>query len=739
LLTGELSVKRLFSELTADATSPKLVSALAIGLVIGVLVVVVEVSFAAMIFSGPLASLATRGAGLTLFGALVMCAYLTLSSSFRSTIGIPQDVPLAVLASLGAAVMAALGQVPPEAAFMTMVAILGLSTLFTGVSFALIGQFGLSNFFRFIPYPVVGGFLAGSGWLLTKGGISVMSPISPGLETLPQLFSESALWSWGPGVAYAVLLFMVMRRWSHFLILPGSIVLFTGIYYVAFQILGLSILEAKEAGILLSGVPTGGLWPAFTPAELGDVRWDLVLSQLPGIATVMLVTLICLLLNLSGLELGSGHNVDLNREFRDAGIANLLGGLGGSSPGGQTLSLSLMCYVTGAYTRLTGLIAAVVTGGVLFLGGGVLEYFPLPMLGGLLVFLGITFMHDWLVASRRKLPWADFAILVCIFLVIGFSGFLEGVAVGLVATVILFVVRFSRVDVIRNRFSVATRSSRKKRPIPHRTILQTEGERMQGYELGGYIFFGSASPLGERLHKGLEATPPPWCVLLDFTDVSGFDVSAVNAFRQFIATAHSHDIPTVLTSAPKRFLDMLSPTLSQQEREAMVIAKDMDHGLEVCEDIVIARQEEVLTGQDQSRDTLFAQSVDDMMVHLDRQAAFEALTEQLAPWLRDRTFEPGDILVAKGEEPAGLQLLVSGAATAQDPDSGVRFANLGPGDILAPQAAFGSHAAMEHIVADGPCRTMELTPEARTLLEQEAPSLALELDRYLISTFTTTT
>ncbi len=732
-------MKRLYSELIADATSPKLVSALAIGLVVGVLLVVIEVSFAAMIFSGPLASLATRGAGLTLFGALVMCAYLTLSSSFRSTISIPQDVPLAVLASLGAAVMATLGQVPPEAAFMTMVAILGLSTLLTGASFALIGHFGLSNFFRFIPYPVVGGFLAGSGLLLAKGGVSVMSAISPGLETLPLLFSESALWQWGPGVAYALLLFMVMKRWSHFLILPGSIVLITGLYYGAFQMLGLSVLEAKEAGILLSGVPTGGLWPAFSPAELGDVRWDIVLSLLPGIATVILVTLICLLLNLNGLELGSGRNLDLNREFRDAGIANLLAGLGGSSPGGQTLSLSLMCFVTGAYTRLTGLIAAVVAGAVLFLGGGVLEYFPLPMLGGLLVFLGITFMHDWLVASCRKLPWPDFSILVCIFLVIGFTGFLEGVAVGLVATVILFVIRFSRVDVIRNRFSVATRSSRKKRPIPHRTILQTEGERMQGYELGGYIFFGSASPLGERLHKKLEATPPPWCVLLDFTDVSGFDVSAVNTFRQFIATAHSHGIRTVLTSAPKRFLDMLSPTLSQQEREAMVVTEDMDWGLEACEEIIITRQEQIPVDQGQSRDTLFAQSVDDMMAHLDRQAAFEALTEQLAPWLRDRTFEPCDTLVAKGEESAGLQLLVSGAATAQDPDSGVRFANLGPGDVLTPQAAFRTHAAKEHIVADAPCRTMELTPEARTLLEQEAPSLALELDRYLISTFTMTT
>lgn len=77
-------MKSLFKELAEDATSPKMVPALALGLVIGVLLVVIGVSFAAMIFSGPLAPLATRGAGLTLFGCASLCGFLAISSSFRS-------------------------------------------------------------------------------------------------------------------------------------------------------------------------------------------------------------------------------------------------------------------------------------------------------------------------------------------------------------------------------------------------------------------------------------------------------------------------------------------------------------------------------------------------------------------------------------------------------------------------------------------------------------------------------
>ena len=39
-----------------------------------------------------------------------------------------------------------------------------------------------------MPYPVVGGFLAGIGWLLVKGGIYVASDESPYLTPIGDLF-----------------------------------------------------------------------------------------------------------------------------------------------------------------------------------------------------------------------------------------------------------------------------------------------------------------------------------------------------------------------------------------------------------------------------------------------------------------------------------------------------------------------------------------------------------------------
>lgn len=725
-------MRSLLKELTDDLLSQRLVPALALGCVIGVLIVVIEVSLSAMIFSGPLAPLATRAAGLLLFGAVVMGVLLALTSSFRSTICLPQDAPVAVLAGMGPVVVAAMGMASPEATFMTMVAAMGSATLATGLALAAIGRFRLTNLFRFMPYPVVGGFLAGGGWLLTVGGLSVMSGIDVNFDTMRSMLDASLLVKWGPGALYAIVLWLVLKRWPHFLILPASLLFVTALYYAAFQIAGISLAEARSTGFLLSGVPAHGLWPAFGPADLGMVRWDVVFDQLPIMGAVFLVTLIGLLLNVSGIELGSGIDVDFNKEFRNAGLANIVGAAGGSSPGAHALSLSLLCRMTGAYTRLAGLVAAAVVGAVLFAGGAALEFFPLPVLGGLLVFLGIDIMDTWLCSTYRKLPLPDYLVLGSIFLSICQLGFLKGVGIGLLITTALFIIRFSRVDVIRERFDGTMRHSRASRSIPNRVILQTNGNRLQGYQLTGYLFFGSAARLGEELKAGLAASPSPWCMLLNFSGVSGFDVSSVSAFQRLFESAHKATIPVVIANPPHRFKDMLSRALPPAVLEGIRFAPDLDQGLELCEDMITEKFERTLETQGPAQESLFDVTVDDMLAHLDRQVDFEALVEQLAPWLTERSFEQGDVIVAQGTPYEGMLLIVWGAATSRSVDKSSRLAHYGPGSVVAPRAAFAPCTATERMEADGTCRLAVLTGAARHLLEQQDPALALKLDRYIM-------
>ena len=725
-------VPALASELLVDAKSAKFPAALSVGVFMAVRRIFGGIYLAAIIFSGPLAPFAVRGAGALLFGSCALCLITALTSTYKGALSAPMSAPAAILFTIGVSVTASMPDASGEAMFVTMIVIMGLSTVVTAACFLLIGEFRLANLFRFMPYPVVSGFLAGLGWFMVTGSFSVMTGISPNWETLPRLLDLDMIWRWAPGVLYAFGLFFIMRRWSHFLILPASAVLAIGLCHAVLFALGISVEQAGEAGILLAGIPTGSLWPPIGLGDLIQVDWGVVALQVPDLLGIALIMLILLVMNVSAVELGANVEMDMNREFRAGTVGCLIAGLGGSSPGCIGAGRSMMSHAAGANTRLTGIVTALLMGPVLFVGGGVLEIFPRLLIGGLVLFVGINLLNKWLVATRKQMPLSDYGIVVSIAVAVGLLGFLEGLAVGLVVTVIFFVVRFSRVDVVAASFTGRDRTSKRIRSAIHRAILREHGDRVRVHLLGGYIFFGSASSLGDRLKRTLKADPPPICLLLDFAGVSGFDISAVNVFSRVIRAARQVQSQVVLSTMPERFRLRLRRSLPDRDWRNLFFEEDLDHGLERCEEIVIAEWTRLHGTSQDTREALFDVSIDDAVRQLEKQARFEELTKRLRPWLQFRDYAAGETIVARGERQEGMQLLIGGRAAVRGEHGEARMAEYGPGDALEPQAAFEDHVAGVDVAAAEPCRTVLMTASARQSLERDDLALAQELSKHLI-------
>ena len=724
----------LASELRADAASAKLPAALSTGLVVAVLILVFGPALATTVFAGPLTPFVARGTGMMLFGCFALCLITALTGSYRGTVSAPNFAPAAALFTIGSAVAASMSLASGEALFATMVVIVALSTLTTALCFLLIGQLRLATLFRFMPYPLVGGFLAGLGWVLSVSSISIMCGITLNWETVPELLESDIIRKWAPGVAYALVLLPVTKLRPHYLVLPASVVLSVGLCHAVLFSLGISAEEARAAGILFVGMPADASWPPVGLGDLTHVDWSVVASQLPAILGVTLVALICIVLHAGALELGSGVELDLNREFRAEGAASLVAGLGGSSPGCNASPMSLISHATGAETRLTGIVVALAVGSVLFFGGDLLAILPTPLLGGLVLFVGLGLLNDWLVASRKTLPWTDYGIVLVVSIVIGVFGFLEGVAVGLVAAVIFFVVRFSGVDVIGASFTARDRQSRRARSATHRAILRHHGERVRAYRLRGYIIFGNVSPMGNHVKQALGADPAPLCLLLDFAAVSGFDVSAANVIFRSVRAARAQGTHIVLSAVAEHVRSILRRGLPEGEWRSLIFEEDLDRGLERCEDLVIAEWDRLNAGSDDARDALFGLSIDHAVREVERQVRFEALIERLEPRLQDRVYAVGETIVARGEEQEGMQFLTQGRAMAREEDAGARMDEYGPGDVLVAEAAFGDHTAEITVLAVDLCRTALMTPSARLSLERDDLELTVELDRYLIDT-----
>ncbi len=155
---------------------------IAAGIIVGAVETVLAVAFAAFVFGGLLSQSLPDGIGLYLAAAVLTLATLAWRAGRRGVVGSVQDAAAAVLAVAAAAAAAKATQLQQVATlagledyegpdvFLTVIAATLVVTVLCGVVFLVLGWRRWGNLIRFVPYPVVGGFLAGTGWLLLTGG-----------------------------------------------------------------------------------------------------------------------------------------------------------------------------------------------------------------------------------------------------------------------------------------------------------------------------------------------------------------------------------------------------------------------------------------------------------------------------------------------------------------------------------------------------------------------------------------
>jgi sulfate permease, SulP family len=281
-----------------------------------------------------------------------------LTTSVRGAIAVPQDTTAAVLALAAAGIAARVRASAAQAeGFWTVVAAIAITSLVTGLFFLVLGRFKVGSFIRFVPYPVVGGFLAGTGWLLMRGAINLMTGFPVGLAQLPRMVQLGVVPLCLPGAMFGVILLAAVRRVNSLVVMPVLVAAMAAFYGVLL-VTSTSLADAGARGWLLGPFPTGGLWSPPTGAALSRDDWQAITAQATGLGTVPVLGAIALLLNASGLELSVRRDIDLDRELESAGLANLAAGLGGSPVGYHALSFSILPHRLGANARLAGLLAA---------------------------------------------------------------------------------------------------------------------------------------------------------------------------------------------------------------------------------------------------------------------------------------------------------------------------------------------------------------------------------------------
>ena len=344
-----------------------LMKGLSVGLVRSFTIAISLFALASIVFTGELEPYVLQGTGMFFAGTAILCLFLAFFGKFPAPVA-TTPIPVALVMVAIADAINLQGQ---ELYYTYVFSIIGC-TLLTGVLFWTIGYFRFANFFRFVPFTVSAGALAGSGVLILLMALR-LAGIDWRPESWSSLFEPAVFWKWFLSLGLGGLLIAATRLWRRFWVLPAIFGAFCLLFHLGLVLLNVSIEEAMAAGLLVDVDWSGALWPAYAWDEVEAVNLGVAAMQLINGSVLFLVLLVLTVVSFAQLEIGAGMEMDWNKEFKLHGWANLISGAGGGIPGAMVASATLPNIALRANTPVTSIVIAVVLVLFVFFGSSLCD------------------------------------------------------------------------------------------------------------------------------------------------------------------------------------------------------------------------------------------------------------------------------------------------------------------------------------------------------------------------------
>ena len=668
----------------------------------GLMEATVAISIAALLFVGEASSHLGAAAIALLIGNAIGNVVVTWRSNFSVVVARAQSNLAVVMSAVTVGIAADAG---PDDAGITVWFFVVASTLGAALLIYAVGRFRLGKIVRFIPTPVISGFLAATGWLLLVGGFNVSFGRSLGLDDVSDLlFDWTSLQRWIPAVILAIVI-ALSRSAGQTIGLVGSV---AGFHIIVSALGNRDRVEAD--GWTLGPLPDASQVSVFNPVDIADVDWQALSGGLPGLFAVAIIALLLALLGVSGLESSNGDHVDVDRELRVSGAATAASGaVGGSivfgAIGSTALARDFSLTSKAVTIALVGVTAATVVAGL-----SAIEQIPRFVAGGLLLSPALSLLRSWVRDSLLGRPIADQLVTAAIPIAVAVFGLLPGVGLGIALAVVLFVWRYAAIDPVRVSSSVAAMRSALDRPTEDEAFLDEQGHRIVVRELSGYLFFGSAAGVAQEVRDAVadRDDDQPLQVLIDFRRVSGMDTSAISELAKIEALCESDNVRLHYSFDPAKF-----PALA--ETCAAHTHVDLDHGLEAAEDVLLAERS----------NPVVAASTEDA-----------ALPADLLQWFWRVEVEAGMTVIRAGDETSRLFYVESGeleVMSTVDDQASIRLRRVRPGSFLGEVNFFGGKRANATVVVRSPGVLWFLDRDYYNQLRVRRPETAIAMHELILA------
>lgn len=589
------------------------------------------------------------------------------------------SAPAAAVLSAFSLEYIALG-VNPDIIFIMLM----LVTLFTGIFQIAFGLLRLGQLIKYMPFPVVSGYLSGVGLYIIASQLPKFLGAPQGWHFW-QTLQDPFAWQWQSMVIGTVTIIAMMKGDKIFRSIPTVITaLIAGIG--TYTVLGFfdSSLLLPNNPFIIGELGTSGeinfIW-IFTGRfqELSQLSWNTVtLLFFPALTLAALLSIdtlkTCVILD---SITHSFHNS--NQELIAQGSGNITASLIGGMPGSGTMGPTMVNLTSGATSNLSGLFEGVMSVVAFVILGSFMGWIPVAALAGILIVIGLRMIDKHsikLLQSRKTI--LDFFIIVIVTLTALTVSLIAASGVGLVLAIVLYITQQIWASVVYRQLDGREIKSKIVRSREQEAILDEKGDEFSLYELHGSLFFGTANQLYSMLQEDLQHKK---YIILDMKRVQTVDLTAAHILLQIKDILHDKSGYLILTRLPHKL-----PTGEDLESyfnhvgllkhlSPIKVFNDLDDAIEWVEDSIL--HESLI---EEHGERLLELSDFDLFTERN----IDTL-EEIESLLECRSYKKGEVIYSEGDSMGEIFLIRRGLVRIMLPHIGrksIHLSTLGQGNFF---------------------------------------------------------
>jgi len=632
--------------------------------------------------------------------------------------------PCAPAAAVLAAYVAQQGLAHPESA----VILVTLIAMLAGILQLAFGLAGGGRLIKYIPYPVVAGYLSGVGCLIILSQV----PKFLGLPKDTSLFQgliNPGMWNiQGVYVGLVTVLGMILALRLTRAVPAPIIALGSGIAaYFSLTVFYPELTSLAGNPLVIGDLGTTGF------AAIGTAfssRW----ISLQSLTTESLLTIIVPALTLSILLAidtlktcvvvdaltRSRHNS--NRELVAQGLGNVASSLVGGLPGAGTMGATLVNISSGGHSRFSGMLEGVFSAAAFLIFGSFVAWIPVPALAGILLVVAFKMIdRNSFHLLKQRTTIVDFLVIAAVVATAIAFNLIAAAGVGLGLAILLFMRDQIRSSVVRRQATGAQLRSKRQRLPDEQSILEKHGGTTAIFELQGALFFGTTDRLSIEIEPHLSSAK---YIILDMRRIQAVDFTAAHMLELLENRISERGGNLIFSQIPRNLptgqnlrlyfdqVGLVRPTSS------IKMFPDLDSALEWTEDQILSSHSGVRVEDDT------ALSLKDMALFRELDPESVAL---LTGCTSIRTISPGQRLFKAGDVGDEIFFIRSGDVRIELPLTGGHahhIATFGPGNFLGDMSFLDDGTRSADAVAKSQVSVYVLSRQHLDHIAGEHPKIA---------------